>query len=255
MIQKNVLLIAISMLVILGACTPVADDPTKISDLPETEIPENETGNSKQTYEEVLGNVKLAVETEVELKLPGNIPIENGYLTATTTSSQNNYEVHFYVTNVPIPVNDPSLHDAHPYMIVHGTKFESPEAAKAKINYEPIIDGADKVDLGHGITGDNDAGAGSTFLTWHEGRWSFSMRNLNNEIGNKAMIDLAKQIVEKLEGQTLPAPQTIGAGMFDMNSDGAAANSLMWQQKDVVYEVYTADPLVLVDTVTESMEK
>ncbi len=40
----------------------------------------------------------------------------------------------------------------------------------------------------------------------------------------------------------LPETQKIGAGMFGLNIEGAAANSLMWQQKDVVYEVYTANP-------------
>jgi hypothetical protein len=64
-----------------------------------------------------------------------------------------------------------------------------------------------------------------------------------------------KKIVAKLESQLLPAPQKIGAGTFDIESDGAAANNLIWQEQDVIYEVYTADPLILKDTVTEQMKK
>ena len=39
-----------------------------------------------------------------------------------------------------------------------------------------------------------------------------------------------------------------------MNSEGEAADSFMWQEEEVVYEVYTVDPLLLVDTVTDQMK-
>ncbi|NYF24439.1 hypothetical protein [Sporosarcina sp. JAI121] len=262
MIRKSIIFIVVSILFLLGACNPKAKETMEKTKLPETHIPESETEtsenkpeNPEQTHEEVMEEVKSAIETEIELKLPSDVIIGDGYLTAITTSDESNYEVNFYTTNVPIPVNDPSLHDAHPYMIVSGAKFDSADAAKAKINYQPIIDGAEEIDLGHGVVGYRDAGAGSIFMTWHEGRWSFLIRNLNSESGNEEMIDLSKQIVAKLESQLLPAPQKIGAGTFDMDSDGAVANILMWQESDVVYEVYTADPLILVDTVTDYMKE
>ena len=62
------------------------------------------------------------------------------------------------------------------------------------------------MDLGYGVTGHMDAGAGSIFLIWNEGHWSFSTRNHNSEEGSKEMIALAKQIVRKLESQMLPGP-------------------------------------------------
>ena len=58
---------------------------------------------------------------------------------------------------------------------------------------------AEETDLGYGITGYMDAGAGSVFLTWHEGRWSFSTRNHNDGNGSEEMIALAKQIVVNLK--------------------------------------------------------
>ena len=41
--------------------------------------------------------------------------------------------------------------------------------------------------------------------------------------------------------------------MFDMNSNGAAANSIIWQDGETVYEIFTGDPLLLIDTVTGYM--
>ena len=67
------------------------------------------------------------------------------------------------------------------------------------------------------------------------------------------MMELAKQIVGKLESQMLTAPHAIGAGTFDMDSKGAAANSLMWQEGETVYELYTEDPRSLIDTITGYM--
>ncbi|WP_421101050.1 hypothetical protein ACOKXV_12350 [Sporosarcina psychrophila] len=256
--SKRVSVIVISALFILGGCSSSADQVVETPDITETDTPEKQIEspetNPEQTHEEILAQVTSAIETDVKLMLPEDIFVGEGYLTATTASSKYNYEVNFYVTNVPIPVNDSTLHDAHPYMIVNGTRYDSAASAKAKINYQPINDSAQKVDLGNGITGYEDAGAGSIFLTWHEGRWSFSMRNRNSEAGSAKMNDLAKEIVAKLEDQLLPAPQKIGAAMFDMNSEGAAANSFMWQEEEVVYEVYTVDPLLLVDTVTDQMK-
>ena len=98
----------------------------------------------EQTHEEILEEVKAAIVTDVDVKLPEDVLTSDGFLTAATSSSTDSYEVNFYVTNVPVAVNDPSLEDAHPYMIVYGTKFDSEDGAKAKINYQPVQDGGKK---------------------------------------------------------------------------------------------------------------
>lgn len=264
MIRKRASMTMLGILFVLGACNPSSDEGNALTDPPETEKADEVVENTEpdnatdpqpvaQTYEEILEEVKAAIQTDVEVKIPDKVLTNEGYLTAATDSNASSYEVNFFVTNVPVAVNDPLLQDAHPYMIVNGTKFESAESAKAKVNYEPLVDGAEETDLGYGITGHMDAGAGSVFLTWHEGRWSFSVRNHNNGNGREEMIELAKQIVGKLESQLLPAPHDSGAGMFDMNSNGAAANSIIWQEGTSVYEIYTGDPLLLIDTVTGYM--
>lgn len=266
MIRKRASMIMLGILIVLGACNPSTDEDHDLTHPPAKEKPDEVVGNpgtdsvtnpnpetTAQTFEEILKEVKVAIQTDVEVKLPEEVLTNEGYLTAATDSNDSSYEVNFFVTNVPVPVNDPLLQDAHPYMIVNGTKFESTESAKAKVNYEPLVDGAEETNLGYGITGHMDAGAGSVFLTWHEGRWSFSVRNHNNGNGREEMIDLAKQIVGKLESQMLPVPHDSGAGTFDMNNNGAAANSIIWQEGTTVYEIYTGDPLLLMDTVTGYM--
>ncbi len=264
MIRKRVSMLVLGIFFLMGACNSVSEGNQTESDndTPGTIDPGNETKKPvmdqdpvtiEQTHEEILEEVKAAIVTDVDVKLPEDVLTSDGFLTAATSSSTDSYEVNFYVTNVPVAVNDPSLEDAHPYMIVYGTKFDSEDGAKAKINYQPVQDGGEEMDLGYGVTGHMDAGAGSIFLTWNEGHWSFSTRNHNSEEGSKEMIALAKQIVGKLESQMLPAPHAIGAGTFDMDSNGAAANSLMWQEGETVYELYTEDPLLLIDTITGYM--
>lgn len=261
MIRKHMTMVLFGTLLVLGACNPSANEDLDLTHPPETEnLDEKDDGTetdgvtepetSVQTYEEILEEVKAAIQTEADVKLPEEVLIDEGYLTATTDSNPSSYEVNYFVTNVPVDVNDPLLQDAHPYMIVNGTKFESGESARAKVNFEPQPNGAEETDLGYGITGYLDAGVGSTFLTWHGDRWSFTVRNHNDARGSEKMIELAKQIVGKLESQSLPEPHEIGSGIFDMQNNGAAANSIAWQEGTTVYEVFTGDPLVLMDTVT-----
>lgn len=91
-------------------------------------------------------------------------------------------------------------------------------------------------------------GAGSSFITWHERRWSMIVRVRNDEAGNAAGSDLSKAIVEKLETQTLPVPHENGAATFSSGEhDEVDTHRIAWQEETVVYEVSMADSLVLTE--------
>lgn len=152
MIRKRVSMLVLGIFFLMGACNSVSEGNQTESDndTPGTIDPGNETKKPvmdqdpvtiEQTHEEILEEVKAAIVTDVDVKLPEDVLTSDGFLTAATSSSTDSYEVNFYVTNVPVAVNDPSLEDAHPYMIVYGTKFDSEDGAKAKINYQPVQDG------------------------------------------------------------------------------------------------------------------
>lgn len=213
---------------------------------------ENEEAPKEMTTKEIVAEIRDTINADIEVELPKDVKVAEGkHLSAMTTSNTGSYEVAFYETDEPIDINDAQLEESEPIMLVKGASYASTEEAKEQIGYQEIQDGMPEVDLGYDITGYQDAGAGSSFITWHEGRWSMIVRARNDEAGNAAGLDLSKEIVEKLETQSLPVPHENGAGTFSSwDHDEVDTNRIAWQEEAVVYEVSMADPLALIDCVT-----
>lgn len=214
---------------------------------------ENEKEPEEMTTKEMVAEIRDTINTDIEVELPEDVKVAEGkYLSAMTTSNAGNYEVTFYETDEPVDVNATQLEESNPIVLVKGSIYGSSEEAKEQIGYQVIQEGMPEVDLGYDITGYQDAGAGSTFTTWHEGRWSMIVRARNDEAGNATGLELSKAIVEKLETQTLPVPHENGAGTFSSwDHDELDTNRIAWQEEEVAYEVSMADPLALIDFVTE----
>ncbi|SEJ44987.1 hypothetical protein SAMN04488127_1829 [Bhargavaea ginsengi] len=235
----------VAILLVFGACGPSdGQEETQTNDDPE------------QVKQDVLADVweRVMQESEAEPKLPRDLETGDQYLTARVAANAEGYEVYYYLMDQPVPVDDPQLEDQAPYLIADAIVFDSAEGARAGVNYEPEMGTGQPADLGYGITGYMDAGAGNIHLVWHEGRWSFLVHQRNSEEAGDEMMQLARDIVEKLEQKRLPAPQEVGAGTFDMKGDGAAAHNLQWQAENVVYSVRSRDHLQLIDIVANMNE-
>lgn len=237
----------------LAACS-VSEEPPEQTPPPQEEEPTSppeETGE-KEVNEEI--NEKITVDFDVELPTDVEISDDN-HLSAMVASDSNYYEVAYYETAEKLPVNDALLTNEEPILLVKGTAYDSKEEANEQIGYQEIQEGTPEIDLGHEIIGYQDAGAGSVFVTWHEGRWSFTTRSRNDEIGSSVGQELSAEIVEKLENQTLPIPHENGAGLFSSEENSEVeTNRLAWQAEKVVYEVYKNDAIQLIDGVTKDFK-
>lgn len=218
---------------------------------------EHEEAPEEVMTKEIVAEIRDTINTDIEVELPEDVKVAEGkYLSAITTSNAGSYEVAFYETDEPVDINAVQLEESEPIMLVKGARYASTEEAKEQTGYQEIQEGMPEIDLGYDIIGYQDAGAGSSFITWHEGRWSMIVRARNDEAGNAAGLDLSKAIVEKLETQTLPVPHENGAGTFSSwDHDEVDTNRIAWQEEEVVYEVSMADPLALIDFVTEGFGK
>ncbi|WP_270693811.1 hypothetical protein [Enterococcus faecalis] len=174
----------------------------------------------------------------------------NNFLTAATTSQadQNNFRVLYYAEKEAIPVNDARVNQLTPISSFEKKTYGSDAEAKNAVNQ--IIDNVGQpVDLGYNITGYKQGAAGSSYLSWQEGNWSLVVRASN--INGESPDDLAKNVVNILEQETLPAPNTVGqitlnvAGTTDYNR-----NSVVWQAGTVVYSVHHFDPIQAVKMAT-----
>lgn len=97
--------------------------------------------------------------------------------------------------------------------------------------------GLPTVNLGDGITGTLNSGAGQQMLQWNEGNWSFTVRA--SAVQGQDPIPTAKQIVNELQTVYLPAPQNYGVGTFDIATD---TYTLTWQKNNKVYSVSGSSP-------------
>ena len=97
--------------------------------------------------------------------------------------------------------------------------------------------GLPTVNLGDGITGTLNSGAGQQMLQWNEGNWSFTVRA--SVVQGQDPTPTAKQIVNELQTVYLPAPQNHGVGTFDIATN---TYTLTWQKNNKVYSVSGSSP-------------
>lgn len=168
------------------------------------------------------------------------------YLTAATThpANRDDFNIYYYAEDSPIPVNDQKLNDLEPMAAFQRVVYEDSDAAQKAVK-QIIDEQGEPIDLGFGITGYLSGAAGSTYLSWQEGNWSFSIQVLNQD--GTDPIPLAKEIVQYLEEVALPAPEV--AGQINLRINASATyqdNVASWQDGRVVYITSHADPMTLI---------
>ncbi|MFF2793771.1 hypothetical protein [Lysinibacillus xylanilyticus] len=187
------------------------------------------------TQASVLKNIKSQLNTNLPITLPKGLPISDGtFLTATTKVEANQVEVLFYESKEVLPINDLKLKNSQTATVIARLVVKQYQNAKeaneqiAFVNFSQ--NGGQEVDLGYNIKGYQDAGAGSLWTGWNEGRWALAThtRTDNSEAGLK----LAKQAVQFLETHMLPIPKQNGFARLDVYKSG---NIIVWQDEKLVY--------------------
>ncbi|MDD1505152.1 hypothetical protein PVA17_20735 [Lysinibacillus sp. CNPSo 3705] len=190
---------------------------------------------ASNTQAGVLKNMKDQLKTNLPIILPKELPITKGtFLTATTKAEANQVEVLFFESKEYLPLNDRKLKNSQTATII--ARLVVKQYPNAKVANEQISfvnysqNGGQKVDLGYNIKGYQDAGAGSLWTGWNEGRWALAThtRTDNPDAGVK----LAKKAVQFLETHMLPIPKQNGCARLDVYKSG---NIIVWQDEKLVY--------------------
>lgn len=244
---------------LLGACSANSTKEKPIIEANEVQnneqnvLSENEINESNKplTQDEVIESIKPQLKTDLTKILPNQLPLEKGKnLTATTKASRSQYEVVFYESNKQIPINDQALrNDQQATSIARVTvkKYDSVEEASDQIAYEEFSKlGGEPVDLGFDLTGYQDAGMGSLWTSWNEGRWALTAHGRLTD-GDKGKI-LAQKAVEYLETHSLPIPKPNGTVHIDVYQSD---NRITWQKENITYTIdQVKDPMNALEIVT-----
>lgn len=187
-----------------------------------------------QQLRNALGNVIL----------PTTDGLENGSnkLNVRYEGNQANYTISYSVGNTAYQLNDEAVSKEIPYVQFKKTSYGTSSEASAQVDYikQNDLNGLPTIDLGHNITGYEDAGAGQRYLSWYEGNWALTVHA--TAVNQQDPKTLAVQIVNMLESYRLPAPSQYGAIKADVNSSYGSRNQLiMWQQNNVIYQLNAHD--------------
>jgi hypothetical protein len=121
--------------------------------------------------------------------------------------------------------------------ISYGIKIKTTTYAtkNSKVNFVKAK-GYGKIDLGYGIAGYEDAGAGTQGITWNEGRWTIEVLSpLDKEVdGSGRGLATAKKIVDYLEKHRLPVPHKYG--FIQVYTDGRS-DYVSWQNNKKVNKI------------------
>lgn len=254
-VKKALLISAASILMLYGCDADKSAEENRVSNgstiTEEGSKSMNEETQSKDdelavagslSPEEVIQETEKQLNTNIPIKLPKTLKVTNNkHLTAKTSSDKDQYTVMFIETDEPRPINNEAVKDEEANVAtLKATKFETAEKASEQINYEDhAAVGGKEVDLGHGIKGYSEGAAGSLYIGWNEGRWSIAVRGFTEQ--GAEVEEKAKEVVEYLEKNMLPAPHDIGAAMLDVtNNNKESLQRISWQEDDVVYEIETS---------------
>lgn len=192
------------------------------------------------TQEEVLFAIKdQLLDTKLEKVLPSKLPLSTEkHLTATTNTEPASYQIIFYATDEPIPINNTALFDEdekkEKLAVLKVTDYKDQDGpADTEVAFEDYSKvGGEEVDLGHGITAYQDAGVGNLWTSWNEGRWSLATHTSIEQ--SEKGIELAKQVVEYLETHSLPIPKQ--HGLIRLDATGENHNAI-WAKDTVIFEL------------------
>ncbi len=212
--------------------------------------------NPPKTQKDVINKLSSVLNTNVPKMLPTDVPVDNGdYLTATTVSEKWNYKVNFYQNIQPEDIDSATAAKGKLVATVEGTEYKNAASAKEAINGYSQVDTSKypdmDVDLGHNIKALADAGMGHGYLTWNEGRWCIRLDSPNDSAyKNEEYPDskkLAEKIVEYLNNYMLPAPEKIGVISVN-NWNNLNGTTIKWQYNQMVYTVWSQDPMTALKT-------
>ena len=196
----------------------------------ETKEPVEPNTNLESESKAETADFQRVIPSDWDIKLPTDFPVTKGkYVTAITSSKQNKVTFTFYNTDKQLAMNDPKIKKMGQLVgQLVLTKYATEKAASEEIDKTVFTDGK-AVDLGHNITGYQDAGAGSLFTSWNEGRWAIIARSTTEK--PEESLATAKETVEFLETNMIPIPKQYGQLHMDANQDRKSTrlNSSHWE--------------------------
>ena len=174
-------------------------------------------------------------------KLPGMLlPAADGLgqgssnLNIRYTSSSSQNVVYYSVGNSPLALNDSRIASEKPYAVL--TENKNVADASSLINYQEPKTGLPAVKIAGNVTGTEEGAAGSTYLQFNQGQWSFVVRASN--VQGQKPLPTAQMLLALYQQYGLPDTAAKSSVQVDVGESLGSLNTVItWAKGSSVYQL------------------
>lgn len=174
-------------------------------------------------------------------KLPGMLlPAADGLgqgssnLNIRYTSSSSQNVVYYSVGNSPLALNDSRIASEKPYAVL--TENKNVADASSLINYQEPKTGLPAVKIAGNVTGTEEGAAGSTYLQFNQGQWSFVVRASN--VQGQKPLPTAQKLLALYQQYGLPDTAAKSSVQVDVGESLGSLNTVItWTKGSSVYQL------------------
>ncbi|ADY84444.1 Lipoprotein [Lactobacillus delbrueckii subsp. bulgaricus 2038] len=179
--------------------------------------------------------------SQLRVKLPGMLlPAADGLgqgssnLNIRYTSSSSQNVVYYSVGNSPLALNDSRIASEKPYAVL--TENKNVADASSLINYQEPKTGLPAVKIAGNVTGTEEGAAGSTYLQFNQGQWSFVVRASN--VQGQKPLPTAQKLLALYQQYGLPDTAAKSSVQVDVGESLGSLNTVItWAKGSSVYQL------------------
>lgn len=179
--------------------------------------------------------------SQLRAKLPGMLlPAADGLgqgssnLNIRYTSSSSQNVVYYSVGNSPLALNDSRIASEKPYAVL--TENKNVADPSSLINYQEPKTGLPAVKIARNVTGTEEGAAGSTYLQFNQGQWSFVVRASN--VRGQKPLPTAKKLLALYQQYGLPYTTAKASVQVDVGESLGSLNTVItWAKGSSVYQL------------------
>lgn len=179
--------------------------------------------------------------SQLRVKLPGMLlPAADGLgqgssnLNIRYTSSSSQNVVYYSVGNNPLALNDSRIASEKPYAVL--TENKNVADPSSLINYQEPKTGLPVVKIAGNVTGTEEGAAGSTYLQFNQGQWSFVVRASN--VQGQKPLPTARKLLALYQQYGLPYTTAKASVQVDVGESLGSLNTVItWAKGSSVYQL------------------
>lgn len=179
--------------------------------------------------------------SQLRVKLPGMLlPAADGLgqgssnLNIRYTSSSSQNVVYYSVGNSPLALNDSRIASEKPYAVL--TENKNVANPSSLINYQEPKTGLPVVKIAGNVTGTEEGAAGSTYLQFNQGQWSFVVRASN--VQGQKPLPTARKLLALYQQYGLPYTTAKASVQVDVGESLGSLNTVItWAKGSSIYQL------------------